>query len=230
MNLYLIRHGQTEMNTLHCLQGRTDTVLNETGIDQAKQMHDYVTAEHIHFDTVLVSPLTRVKQTAEYITGQDRSSFIEEPRLIEMGFGINEGHRLAELPPDFYDSFFTDPRKYVAPEGAETYVEALTRVKSLMEDLRNGDLSQKYKDKNVLLASHGATTHCILQYLAHTPLQDMWKVTVDNCALIQLHLSTEACLDKNHTLTPGLPYSEYEDTYTFLHPGFTRPRFQPKDA
>ena len=35
--IYMIRHGQTEMNTRMLLQGRSDTPLNDTGIAQARE-------------------------------------------------------------------------------------------------------------------------------------------------------------------------------------------------
>ena len=36
MEIYLIRHGETEWNTLRKLQGRSDTELNEVGIQLAQ--------------------------------------------------------------------------------------------------------------------------------------------------------------------------------------------------
>ena len=35
--LYIIRHGQTELNTKMLMQGRSDYPLNETGIAQAEE-------------------------------------------------------------------------------------------------------------------------------------------------------------------------------------------------
>ena len=35
--LYIMRHGKTEWNELHKLQGRTDIPLNEEGIRQGKE-------------------------------------------------------------------------------------------------------------------------------------------------------------------------------------------------
>ena len=34
--LYIIRHGQTELNSKHALQGRSDNPLNEAGVQQAQ--------------------------------------------------------------------------------------------------------------------------------------------------------------------------------------------------
>ena len=40
--IYVIRHGQTELNTRGVLQGRSDHPLNETGIRQALKMALYI--------------------------------------------------------------------------------------------------------------------------------------------------------------------------------------------
>ena len=37
--LYLIRHGKTEWNELHRLQGRTDVPLSEAGREMARRAH-----------------------------------------------------------------------------------------------------------------------------------------------------------------------------------------------
>ena len=67
MDIYIIRHGETEWNTLRRLQGRSDTELNEVGIRLAE-----ITAEalaEIPFDIAFSSPLKRAYKTAEIIVG-----------------------------------------------------------------------------------------------------------------------------------------------------------------
>ena len=61
--LYIMRHGKTDGNALHKLQGRTDIPLNAEGISMAEAAA--VEYADIHFDICFCSPLTRAKQTAE---------------------------------------------------------------------------------------------------------------------------------------------------------------------
>ena len=40
MRLYLIRHGETALNVKGCYYGRTDAVLSEKGISQARYLKE----------------------------------------------------------------------------------------------------------------------------------------------------------------------------------------------
>ena len=55
--MYIIRHGQTEMNQLRRLQGRSDQPLNEAGIAQAGQAARGL--QTVTFDHVFTRSLRR---------------------------------------------------------------------------------------------------------------------------------------------------------------------------
>ncbi len=65
MRIYVVRHGQTEMNNRKALQGRSNYPLNEAGIAQAQKAAEEL--KHIAFAKVYTSPLKRAIQTAEII-------------------------------------------------------------------------------------------------------------------------------------------------------------------
>ena len=85
--IYIIRHGQTEMNQLRRLQGRSDHPLNEAGIAQAGQAARGL--QTVTFDHVFTSPLKRAVRTAEIIA--PGISPVTDERLIEMDYGMYEG-------------------------------------------------------------------------------------------------------------------------------------------
>ena len=63
--LYIMRHGKTDWNIQHKLQGRTDIPLNEEGRQMAKQAReDYL---NIPIDICYCSPLIRARETAELV-------------------------------------------------------------------------------------------------------------------------------------------------------------------
>lgn len=57
--LYIMRHGKTEWNELHKLQGRTDIPLNEEGRQMAKIAGEKY--KDINFDVCYCSHLVRAK-------------------------------------------------------------------------------------------------------------------------------------------------------------------------
>jgi len=67
MQIYLVRHGETDWNRENRLQGQTDIPLNNTGISQAYQLRQKINARNLKFDAVYVSPLQRTLKTAQII-------------------------------------------------------------------------------------------------------------------------------------------------------------------
>ena len=65
MNLYVVRHGETQFNIEKRYAGQTDVPLNETGIEQAKELAKKLEGEP--FDVIVTSSLLRAKMTAEQI-------------------------------------------------------------------------------------------------------------------------------------------------------------------
>ena len=88
MNLYAIRHGETDWNKNFVLQGLTDIPLNENGIKQAQKAS--LQLKDIVFDYVFVSPLTRTKQTLNELD-LTCTNVIETKEIIERDFGEFEG-------------------------------------------------------------------------------------------------------------------------------------------
>ena len=88
MKIWIARHGQTRLNKMRLMQGRTDEPLNETGIAQAKAAREKI--GDIKFDAVYSSPLNRAIVTGSIIGNVDRSEIIIDDRLIEADFGKYE--------------------------------------------------------------------------------------------------------------------------------------------
>lgn len=124
--LYIMRHGKTDWNACHKLQGRTDIPLNDEGrmmaAEAGKKYAD------IHFDICYSSPLVRAKETAEiFMQGRDVPVYTDD-RLIEMGFGIYEGIENSFAIDDCpINALFKKPEKYVTVEGGESFEELFAR-------------------------------------------------------------------------------------------------------
>ena len=65
MILYIVRHGETEWNKMHKVQGRTDILLNDYGRRLAEETAEGM--RKIPIDLGFTSPLLRAKETAQII-------------------------------------------------------------------------------------------------------------------------------------------------------------------
>lgn len=224
MNLYIIRHGQTDMNVLHRMQGRTDTRLNEKGRQQAREAAKFLKKEGIVPDRVIVSPLDRARETAEIVSGRPRDLQEPDDRIIEMCFGEAEGKPNEELAQGFYESFFRTVVDYEPPDGAESYEDLFDRIADFVEDLRKRyilrigetDVKERCGDHGptIFVVSHGAALHALLAYVGHVERKDFWKIDVNNCAVFQVFLSDQK------REPDGRPGSDYQDHFTRLYEGF----------
>lgn len=175
MRLYIVRHGETEWNVTKRLQGRTDIPLNENGREAARKTAEGI--KDLHIDMVISSPLVRAKETAELMMeGRDVPMYVDE-RLQEISFGIKEGEKNWKET----EIFFHSPDTYQPPEGGESLTHLLERTKEFLDDMAG---RTERKDKNILVATHGAATRALLANIKHLPLRQFWDGSVPkNCGI-----------------------------------------------
>ena len=182
--IYLLRHGQTDWNKIHRLQGITDIPLNDTGRQMARDA--YAKYKDISFDCCYSSPLVRAYETAELFLGDRNTPIIKDERFREMNFGPYEGtygYFTDETHPLY--SWFTAPETYVQKDGVETFEEMTARAVAGVENIRkNHDISKE----NILIAGHGAMCASIICYYKHMPLKDFWDALLKNCELYELEV------------------------------------------
>jgi broad specificity phosphatase PhoE len=110
MQLWLIRHGETEWSLSGAHTSRTDIPLTERGKERAAKIRDYLAQRK--FSLVLTSPLHRARETCR-IAGYADAAQIEE-NLREWDYGIFEGRTTADIRKDQPDwSIWDSP----VPEG-----------------------------------------------------------------------------------------------------------------
>lgn len=181
--LYIIRHGRTDWNDRHKLQGRTDISLNEDG----KKMAEEAAKEYrdIHFDICFCSPLSRARQTAEILLKDRDIPIIYDNRLMEMCFGSSEGEENCfDHPESPVYPFFMDPANYNRPpEGAESMQDLFERTGGFLKEVVDPLLAE---EKDVLIVGHGAMNSSIVCQVRGYEPADFWKVGIANCKLIRL--------------------------------------------
>jgi broad specificity phosphatase PhoE len=140
LQLYLVRHGETEWALCGRHTGRTDISLTTRGEDEARQLGSRL--RDISFSHVLTSPRKRASRTCELV-GLDKAVEVD-PDLAEWAYGDYEGLRSAEIRKGRADwNLFRDG----CPHG-ETPAQVADRADRLITRLR-------MLEGNVALFSHG---------------------------------------------------------------------------
>ena len=180
--LYIMRHGKTEWNELHKLQGRTDIPLNEEGRQMAKIAGEKY--KDINFDVCYCSPLVRAKETAKLVLEGRNVPIIYDERLREMSFGIYEGTEQSARALDCpINILFKEPEKYKAVEGGESIEKLFERTGDF---LRNVVEPQLEDGKNIVIIGHGAMNSGIICQVRGLSTEHFWDAGINQCELLQL--------------------------------------------
>ncbi|ULJ62832.1 histidine phosphatase family protein [Wielerella bovis] len=100
LEIYLVRHGQTEFNRDGRLQGWCDSPLTEAGKAGSATLGKRMAAQNVKFDAAFSSTSGRAVDTAKIIlqnSGQPELPIIELEELREYHFGAFEGQSSDEL-------------------------------------------------------------------------------------------------------------------------------------
>lgn len=181
--LYVIRHGKTDWNAKHKLQGRTDIPLNDEGREMAMAANKEYS--DINFDVCYCSPLTRAKETAKLLLAGRDVPIIYDERLCEMSFGIYEGiENSFETPEHPANIIWFHPEEYTtAFEGAESFDDLFERTGAFLKEIAYPLVEQ---GKDVLIVGHGAMNLSIISQVHNIPRKDFWKTSIENCKLFKL--------------------------------------------
>lgn len=130
--LYLIRHGESEMNiSSHIIGGRSnETPLTERGIDQARRLGRYLVAHNILPTRVFTSPADRTIQTAAYTLGAMGVDIMPtvDDELQEMDQGEYVGRLRKEIyTPEVLQAIDQDGKEFKLT-GAESMNEVGERM------------------------------------------------------------------------------------------------------
>jgi broad specificity phosphatase PhoE len=140
VELYLIRHGETEWSRARRHTGRTDLPLSPAGEAEAKALGQHLRG--LEVDRVLSSPLTRATATAQLAGFGDRVELNDT--LLEFDYGDYEGLTSAEIRATHPGwDLFRD-----GCPGGETVEAAAARARKLLDSLID-------TEGRIMLFSHG---------------------------------------------------------------------------
>ncbi len=169
-NLYLFRHGETELNLKKVYYGATDCALTSKGETDADKLRP-VFAE-IPVDLCFVSPLKRAGDTAKRIFPlREADFFCRDDDLRELNFGAWEGKHYSELEGDPHWQAWAADYFHIAPPGGESFHDLSKRAEAFKETLFAAE-----KDAVAVVGHHGFLT-VLMALLLGMEAKDCWHFT-----------------------------------------------------
>lgn len=174
---YLIRHGETDFNKKRFFYGKADVSINETGKEQASNIHQLLKGRDI--SRIYTSQLKRTQETATIIFPDQIPKAYKA--LNERDFGLWEGRTANEIQAAFplvWEEWLESPFD-VSPSKAEPFQKFKDRVQSIVEEIRETD------DDEIAIVGHLGVLRLIYQFLVD-PEANFWSIDIPQGTVLLL--------------------------------------------
>lgn len=180
MKLILVRHGETEWNVQHRVQGSVDVPLNRAGREQAKKVGMRLKSEPI--DVIYCSTAKRAKQTAAAIKRFHKAAIIYTNLINERKFGKMEGMYRDEYKK-IRDESGLSAYLFRPAGGGENYVDIRKRVKKILALIK-----KKHRKQTVIVVSHGGIIRTFVTILTKKPFENIYDIEHHNASISMIEL------------------------------------------
>lgn len=177
--IYLIRHGESQWNTIKKIQGQKDIPLTKKGLNQAHLIGNRLISENI--DKIYSSDLKRAYITAKIIGNKIGLEATAMKEFREMNFGVWEGMTNKEILEKSYNEmeiWRKNPEKLNLEKA-----ESLEMVQERAMNGINKIINENKEKNNILVVSHGATIKTIILGLLNIDLTHFKNLTINNVGL-----------------------------------------------
>ncbi|RZL46909.1 MAG: histidine phosphatase family protein [Pedobacter sp.] len=195
--IYIIRHGETELNRLGIVQGRgVDSDLNDTGRAQGEAFYNHY--KNIKFDKIYTSDLKRTHQTVKHFLDLGLP-WQKLSGLDELAWGLWEGQPNTEQARAAFKDVMEKWQggNYEAKfEGGESPNQVKVR---LLEALNV--ITENTDENLVLVCMHGRAMRLLLCLLLEKELSEMGDFPHQNTTLYRMSYENGkfAVIDFNNT-------------------------------
>ncbi len=152
--VYLVRHGETEENAMHILQGHLPGHLTENGKEQLRLLHKDL--EGITFDAAVCSDLQRCVESLNVLLEDKQLPVLYTKELRERDWGSFTGRKIESV------------RNETIPSDVETVECMLSRARSFLAFIKSD-----YPDKTLLVMSHGLFCRAIQAEYWGKPMKEI---------------------------------------------------------
>lgn len=157
MQLFLVRHGETEENAQQILQGHLPGHLTTNGRKQAEDLAQDLATHYAPFDVMLVSDLQRTRDTAAILNQVLHiPTLLLCPLLRERDWGSFTGKEI------------TYAQTHTIPEDAESVDQLFERAKKFLLYV-----NQTFPEKRVLAVGHGLFNRTLQAALYGCTIRDI---------------------------------------------------------
>lgn len=190
MNIYLVRHGETQANVDGVYCGASDLALTPRGQWQAHRLAGQLA--DISFDRLITSSRRRTQQTAQILRPQMAPECW--PELDEMNFGqweLRHHRELKQQDVERYAAWCADWQNTMPPngEGFQAFSRRVVAVTARLRELEEVN--------NTLLVAHQGVLGIILATLLGLPPAAMWHFIFRQDAFTQISLNEGFCVLKH---------------------------------
>lgn len=159
VELFLVRHAESQGNIQQVFQGQLEYPLSETGEQQLEFLAKRFS--EIQIDRAYSSPLQRAKNTASAILKNKNIEIETEKLLIELFAGSLQGRKLSDvfsedkILSEIWHNHIPNFRATNGESMRELYDRAWNGILNILTDPKNDG-------KTILVVSHGGPIRCIV--------------------------------------------------------------------
>lgn len=193
--LYLIRHGQTVMNTKpEYVGGRSsETPLTATGIEQSKRLGRVMLAKSVLPHAVFSSPAIRAVDTARYSLaemGLDVRPLVHDA-LHELGLGQGEGKLRSEVYTDTVSQDIARLGKDFRLEDGESMNDVGLRMNGWITETFAGESNEE--PQRHFVYTHGGAIKYLASRILDWDHQRTYRTEIDNASVNLFVLEGGVC-------------------------------------
>ncbi len=181
LQVYLVRHGETQWNAERRIQGQSDSPLTDKGETQAWQVAER--AKALGITHIIASDLGRTRRTAEIIADACGCEITLEPRLRELDMGVLERRHIDSLTEEeegWRRQLVNGTADGRIPDG-----ESMQELSDRMHAALATCLALP-EGSRPMLVSHGMALGCLVSTILGLPAYAERRLRLRNCSISRI--------------------------------------------
>lgn len=181
--LLVVRHGQTQWNVAHRIQGHLDSTLTVAGFAQARAVAEKLVTDSWRPQAIVSSDLGRAMDTARATAARLNLAIEQDSRLRERHLGVFQNCTFDEATaayPEYFAKYKDRVAEFVIP-GGESLLDLRARVHAAIEDI-----AARYVGASVMIVTHGGVLDQIYRLARDISVAAPRDFEIDNASVNRL--------------------------------------------